>query len=310
MDVTTQNKIDVSIVIAAWNSATFINKAIDSALAQQGVSVEVIVVDDCSSDNTCEVVEQYNSDKVRLIRSEVNGGPGGARNIGFKAAQGEWIAVLDSDDYYLPTRLQEMLASTHQDADILIDNVYEDLGDGKALTPFYSSSELPAGRFTLDFLLSSNNIFTSGKSTGYVKPIFRREFIVEHNIEYWSDVRIGEDYYLLACCLAKGAKAFVLESCAYVYQIRDGSISSKMDLAHFQRLLAADERFMKEFDLANAELNSQQARTENLLRCKNFMLLVDKIKMKQFFSALTFSLTYPRSALLLWLPIKKRLFGN
>ena len=96
--------LKVSVVIATWNSEKFISKAIDSAL-QQKVSLEVIVVDDFSSDNTCEVVENYRDERVRLIKSNSNGGPGYARNIGFEAAKGKWIAILDSDDYFLPNRL-------------------------------------------------------------------------------------------------------------------------------------------------------------------------------------------------------------
>ena len=81
------NAIDVSIVIAAWNAQDFILTAINSALAQKGVSVEVLVVDDASSDSTCAVVESVKDLRVKLLRSEKNGGPGAARNIGFAAAQ-------------------------------------------------------------------------------------------------------------------------------------------------------------------------------------------------------------------------------
>ena len=140
------NAIDVSIVIAAWNAQDFILTAINSALAQKGVSVEVLVVDDASSDSTCAVVESVKDLRVKLLRSEKNGGPGAARNIGFAAAQGKWIAVLDSDDAMHKSRLTNMLNAASETADVLIDNFCELKGDGVISKPFYSLSDFRVPR--------------------------------------------------------------------------------------------------------------------------------------------------------------------
>ena len=77
---------DVSIVIAAYNAEATLDRAIGSALAQKAVSVEVIVVDDCSSDETQKVAEARGDDRVRFTRLQSNRGPGGARNVGFDMA--------------------------------------------------------------------------------------------------------------------------------------------------------------------------------------------------------------------------------
>jgi glycosyltransferase involved in cell wall biosynthesis len=92
-----------STVIPAYNAANTVARAIDSALAQTYPPVEVIVVDDGSSDDTAAVVERY-GDTVRLIR-QANGGPGAARNAGARVASGDWIALLDADDVWLPHKL-------------------------------------------------------------------------------------------------------------------------------------------------------------------------------------------------------------
>jgi succinoglycan biosynthesis protein ExoO len=304
------SRLDVSIIIAAWNSAAFISTAINSALAQTGVSVEVIVVDDCSSDDTCKVVESYTDDRVKLIRSEVNGGPGGARNIGFAAAKGEWIAVLDSDDFFCETRLSRMLKLNHINADIIIDNVFEQQLGTNELNPFYVSDELPVGKLTLDFLISSNMIYTNKKSIGYVKPIFRRKFIESNNLKYWPEVRIGEDYYFLACCLADNATALVVDLCEYVYTIRTGSISESMTGHHLQRLLVADKKFIDKFDLDSKCSEAQRIRTVNLERAGKFIKLVSNIKEKKFFDAFKTARSNPSAAYLLWLPVRKRLIGR
>lgn len=302
------NAIDVSIVIAAWNAQDFILTAINSALSQKGVSVEVLVVDDASSDSTCTVVESVKDSRVKLLRSEKNGGPGAARNIGFAAAQGKWIAVLDSDDAMHENRLINMLSAGSESVDVLIDNFTELNSDGVISKPFYSLSDLPLGNLSLSFLIKTNLVFSSIKSTGYVKPLFRNEFVKMNGIKYWPEVRIGEDYYFLASCLASGAKAEVLDQAGYIYTIRDGSISSKMEVAHISKLLCFDEKLTQEYQLTKSDLSAQQIRYKNLNRAYYYLLIVEQIKTRQFFSALLNILKNPASALLLSLPIKKRLF--
>ena len=87
---------DVSFVIAAHNAEATLMRAIDSALSQRGVSVEVIVVDDCSTDGTLSLARSHGDARVRVLALEANRGPGGARNAGLDAACGRWVAILDS----------------------------------------------------------------------------------------------------------------------------------------------------------------------------------------------------------------------
>ena len=98
----------VSVVIPTYNRANKIVKAIKSVQDQTFENWEIIVVDDGSQDKTCEVIEQIlNKDqRIRLIRHQKNKGAQAARNIGIKAAKGEWIAFLDSDDQWLPESLE------------------------------------------------------------------------------------------------------------------------------------------------------------------------------------------------------------
>jgi len=99
----------VSVIIPTYNRAHVVGEAIDSVLAQTYQDFEIIVVDDGSTDNTREVLEDYarrHPDKMRVIYRQTNGGAGAARNDGIRASQGEYIAFLDSDDLYLPNRLE------------------------------------------------------------------------------------------------------------------------------------------------------------------------------------------------------------
>lgn len=102
----------VSIITPAFNAESYVEATIASVQAQSHDNWEMLIVDDCSSDNTVEVVEQAAvlDPRVRLIRQPKNGGPASARNSALEAATGRWIAFLDSDDLWLPQKLESQLA--------------------------------------------------------------------------------------------------------------------------------------------------------------------------------------------------------
>ena len=98
----------VSVIIPAYNRRDFVTEAIDSALNQTYRDFEVIVVDDGSTDGTGEMLKERYDDKIRYFYKE-NGGCASARNYGIKMARGEYIAFLDSDDRYLPEKLEDQV---------------------------------------------------------------------------------------------------------------------------------------------------------------------------------------------------------
>jgi glycosyltransferase involved in cell wall biosynthesis len=98
----------VSVIIPAYNAAKVVGRAIDSALRQTAPPLEILVVDDGSTDETAAVVGSF-PPPVRLIAKE-NGGPASARNLGARRARGEWLALLDADDWWLPTKLERQLS--------------------------------------------------------------------------------------------------------------------------------------------------------------------------------------------------------
>lgn len=97
----------VSVVIPAYNCASCAPQAVRSALAQQGVDVEVIVVDDGSTDGTWEALEAF-GEQITRVR-QTNGGPAKARNTGARLASGSWLAFLDADDEWLPDKCVKQL---------------------------------------------------------------------------------------------------------------------------------------------------------------------------------------------------------
>ncbi|CUA95605.1 glycosyltransferase family 2 protein [Thiomonas bhubaneswarensis] len=108
----------VSVLIPAYNAQATIAQTLDSLLAQTHRHLEIVVVDDGSTDATWEVLQPY-ADRVRLIR-QANAGIGAARNVSVQAARGDYIALLDADDLCMPTRMAMQLRFLQTHPDILL----------------------------------------------------------------------------------------------------------------------------------------------------------------------------------------------
>ncbi|NMG08966.1 glycosyltransferase [Brasilonema sp. UFV-L1] len=98
----------VSVIIPAYNAIAYLKEAVESVLKQTFTDFEILIVDDGSSDGTVEWVSQIKDPRVRLI-SQQNQGSSGARNTGITAASGEYIALLDADDIWEPTKLEKQV---------------------------------------------------------------------------------------------------------------------------------------------------------------------------------------------------------
>lgn len=125
----------LSVVIPTWNRAQLVCDAVRSALVQRDGEVEVIVVDDASTDATAAVLGREFGTQIRVLRLEHRRGAGGARNAGARVASGEFVAFLDSDDVWLPGKLDAELAVLAQfpEAEVVVSdsqNFFEGEADG------------------------------------------------------------------------------------------------------------------------------------------------------------------------------------
>lgn len=102
----------VSIITPSFNSSNFIEKTIESVIKQSYNNWELIIVDDCSTDDSCLIINKFVQidPRIKLIKLEENSGAAVARNIGIEAANGRFIAFLDSDDTWLPEKLSEQVS--------------------------------------------------------------------------------------------------------------------------------------------------------------------------------------------------------
>jgi glycosyltransferase involved in cell wall biosynthesis len=144
-----RDRVRISAVIPAYNREKTVARAIDSALAQSDPPAEIIVVDDGSSDGTRGAVQRFGR-KVRYIRQD-NAGPSEARNRGVREASSEWVAFLDSDDFWLPhhlARMAEAIGATHGLANLYFANMRRAANEGGVLL-WDACGFSVAGRFQL-----------------------------------------------------------------------------------------------------------------------------------------------------------------
>ena len=143
----------VTAVIPTYERAATIGRAIQSVLDQSHDDLEVVVVDDASVDKTADVVDAFESDKVRYVRLEQNVGGGGARNVGIEHARGEYVAFLDSDDVWMPSHLEDSLRVLRGEAlDGVLSSFCVDRGSGPV--PFLCQRFSP-GTSMVDYILGS-----------------------------------------------------------------------------------------------------------------------------------------------------------
>lgn len=213
----------VSIIMPNYNSSRFIKKAIDSVVAQTYKNWELIIVDDCSSDNSLEIIKEYNDDRIYVVRNATNSGTAVSRNNAIKIAKGRWIAFLDSDDLWKPEKLEKQI--------------------------FFMESNVYSFSFT-DYAVidKDNKILTLYKPK---KDNYRYKDILKHNSIGCSTViydkkQLGEILMPeqaikredLACwlrILRKNEMVHCLHECLTEYRVCAGSVSSnKTKMAKYQ----------------------------------------------------------------------------
>lgn len=212
--------VSVSVVMPAYNAAETIERSIRSALDQTLPDLEVIVVDDCSTDGTADLVSSLRAgdDRLRLLRMPVNGGPSVARNAAIETAEGDWIALLDADDVWRPDRLE--ILRQENDYDLVADQIVGYDIEAGIETGLYMR-RVETGRIDLTRLLRTG----FGYDYGFLKPIMRRSFLDAAGIRYPVAMRYAEDFLLYVRCLAERGRFQLLPYAGYVYTTPRGRSS-------------------------------------------------------------------------------------
>lgn len=258
----------VSVLMPAYNSALLLNTAINSVLAQTEPRFELLVIDDCSTDETVRVVEERSrgDERIRLLQMPHNGGPAAARNLGLSSARGRWIALLDTDDAYEPGRLAQLLTLADATAsDLVADNLLVLPDDGPA-HPLIPAAVLPGPRHltATEFILRNLGEPNAARvSFGFLKPMMRRDFLQRHQLQYEARNRFGEDFMLYLACLRAGARWWITPETLYRYTARAGSLTEVQSSSDLFRISQLEADF-----LGDPGVKDEAALIDALLRHK------------------------------------------
>jgi len=215
------------VVIPTYNVQDYIGQALRSALDQTIQDIELIVVDDASTDKTVQIIKTIKDPRIQLTISKKNSGPSHSRNVAIQNAQGEWIALLDGDDWWEKNRLERMLkmAMLHQ-ADIVADDIQNYVEGEK--NPW---NETHLGKLKRSFhKWNPSAVDVVEYDLGPLKPLFRRDYLKQNGLSYQEEITYGEDFVLLLECLLYGANMIITSEPLYVRRAWANSLT-----AHRQR---------------------------------------------------------------------------
>jgi glycosyltransferase involved in cell wall biosynthesis len=224
-----QNYGLVSIITPSYNCAQFVAETIEAILAQSYTNWELLITDDCSSDNSCEIIQRYadNDPRIKLLRLEKNSGAGVARNNSISAANGRFIAFCDSDDRWTSNKLERQLS-------FMVDNNY-----GLTYTSYVATDEQGKQcgyvkcpkKITYRKVLQSNGI-------GCLTAIYDAEKIGKF---YMPLIRKRQDWCLWIDIIKHIGAAHGLQEPLALYRKRAGSISSnKLNLLRYNYAVYKD----------------------------------------------------------------------
>lgn len=217
--------IDISIIIPVYNVEKYIQRCLESVLQQcsNNTVIECIIIDDCSPDRSMDIVFQITNNykgpiHFNILRNEHNCGLSEVRNIGIKAATGNFLVFLDSDDYLKENCIKNLWEGhqLHPEADLIIGNTLERLTN-KSLysisTPLFINNGIDARRW----ILKEKKCFVWNK-------LIRRQTIIEHHVYFIPNI-VFEDIAWTYLLFRNVTSIYILNDITHVYEYNDKSIT-------------------------------------------------------------------------------------
>lgn len=305
----TGNAPEISIVMACFNAEMYLENAVRSALAQRDIELEVILVDDHSTDGSLQLANHLadQDTRIRVLQTPANAGPGGARNVGIKAMQGKWYAMLDCDDAFDPNRCRALIDHAN---DLGADMIADDLlvfGDGHENHRHLDAPGKRARLVTLEDYFEATRMFGPKPNMGFLKPLIRGEALRKGNHFYREDLKIGEDDELVVQLLLAGNRYFVTTEAMYRYRKHAESISHRLSVDHSARMMASEELVRASVLKAERDSAAYRARYTSILDAAAFTRAIDAIKSRNLGAALRAVAARPRSLRHFSMPLSSRL---
>ncbi|MBP3882870.1 MAG: glycosyltransferase family 2 protein [Lachnospiraceae bacterium] len=201
----------VSIIMPSYNTADYITDSIRSIQAQTHKDWELIIVDDCSTDNSMEVIRSFNEPRIKLLKNEKNSGAAVSRNYALREARGKWIAFLDSDDTWVPEKLEKQIKFMKEHGYAFTFTDYRICLNGTWMPYVNTGPDVVTKRKMYDYCYFST-----------ITVMYEREKIGLIQI---ANLRKNNDYAMWLQAIEK-SNAYRLPECLSYYIKHEGSVSS------------------------------------------------------------------------------------
>ncbi|WP_302626653.1 glycosyltransferase [uncultured Eubacterium sp.] len=243
----------VSIVIPVYNADKYINQCIQSVVCQKYENIEIIIIDDYSTDNSLNRCKQYEKEDNRIKVYQANGkGVSAARNTGISKATGKYICFLDSDDAYETAYVETMLYEINKDKSELVVCGYKEIYSKEENNKRVSNQSLSVEEYL--------NIMVSNRETEDMvnypwNKLYVRQILDDNNIRFDETISVSEDALFNMIYLQHINKVTVIEECLYKHYMVEGSlVNSKIELdKQKDTLLMIFKEYERNYSIRNME---------------------------------------------------------
>ena len=234
----------ITVLIPTYNCEQYIQEAVQSILDQTYTNFECIIIDDCSTDGTVDIIKTFNDPRINLIIKPKNSGYTNSLNYGLTIAKGKYIARMDGDDISLPNRFEKQIEVLEQDKDIIV--------CGSIFRIIDSETIITAPEKHEDIKLA----LLKDSCIGHPTAMIRKSVLDKHQIFYDTNFEPAEDYDLWVK-LSKLGKLHNLQEVLFLYRVHDNQVS--ITKKEIQRKSASLSRFnmLSQLDFDYSELEKQ-----------------------------------------------------
>lgn len=283
----------IAVIIPAWNAQATLRRAVSSALAQEQVAAEVIIVDDASVDGTLDCAKSLaaKDGRVQVLAQPENRGPAAARNLALENISAPYAAPLDSDDFMEPGRLARLLRIAEQgNWDFVADDLFkvpETCIEGPR-TRLWSEDSIGVQPLGFSAFVRGNLSGQRGgrRELGFIKPLMSVGFLNRTSLRYDTGMRLGEDYILYATALARGARFCLTDPAGYVAVTRPDSLSGVHSACDLGALVQGDRTLMAAENLTKAEQAALKEHYIETLKKWHWLRMIDAVKARDFAAAI------------------------
>lgn len=228
-DCIKQEEPILSVIVPVYNVERYLDKCIRSIVGQTYTNLEIILVDDGSTDHCGKICDEWSCKDSRIkVLHKKNGGLVSARKTGLKAAEAEYIAYVDSDDWIEENMykcMMELILCDH--SDIVTSGLIRDYDNHSV----YEKEKIPAGRYEgeslgelLEYVINTDHFFDSRLNMHITNKVFRKDMLEEYQMRVPEEVKIGEDADVVYPYIFESEKISVSGQCFYHYVMRSDTL--------------------------------------------------------------------------------------